>query len=228
MRKPSSIVASCIRLVRNVYLDFKYGGFLGGTRKTRYSLLGVEDTASTDYAALAFIFTGNTIKESDVLVDIGCGKGRVINWWLSRGFPNQIVGIELDDTVARRTKWRLRRHRNVEIICGDALAHLPVNGTIFYLYNPFKEPWVAAMKRQLELLFSTKAGISVFYYNCVYVDIFKNDPIWVVEEIVLDQRFHRLAVIRMKIENSDQDPASRPSSGVGASQFRASSPRSKA
>jgi len=223
-----SLVASCIRLVRNVCLDFRYGGFLGGTSKTPYSHLGVEDTASTDYAVLPFIFTRDTIQESDVLVDIGCGKGRVINWWLSRGFANQIVGMELDQTIARKTKWRLRRYTNVKIICGDALVHLPKNGTIFYLYNPFKEPWVVGLKQRLELLFAKRGGITVFYYNCVYSEVFKNDPNWIVEEIVLDQRFHRLAVIRMQIENSDRNPASDSASGLGAGHFRASFLRSKA
>ena len=188
--------------MRNVSLDFRYGGFLGGTRKTPYAHLGVEDTASTDYAALPLIFPKDCIRKSDVLVDIGCGKGRVINWWLSRRFMNQIVGIEMDETIARKTQRRLRRCKNVTIICGDALAHLPENGSIFYLYNPFKEPWVAALKSQLELRFAKRGGITVFYYNCMYVDIFKNDPNWIVEESVLGQRFHRLAVIRMQIENS--------------------------
>jgi len=227
MSKFRSVVTNCVRLMRNVCLDFKYGGFLGGTRKTRYSHLGVEDTASTDYGVLPLIFTTDTIQQSDVLVDIGCGKGRVINWWLSRGFANQIVGIELDETIARGTQWRLRRYKNVKIIWGDALVHLPENGTIFYLYNPFKEPWVLGLKHRLELLFAKRGGITVFYYNCVYSEVFKNDPSWLVEEIVLDQRFHRLAVIRMQVENLDRDPALGSSSGMGAGHIRASSLRRK-
>ena len=34
---------------------------------------------------------GTAIKSSDVLVDVGCGRGRVINWWLSLGLGNKIV-----------------------------------------------------------------------------------------------------------------------------------------
>jgi hypothetical protein len=205
-----SVVARCVRLVRNACLDLRYGRFLGGTTKTPYAHLGVEDTASTDYAVLPFIFTKDIVQESDVLVDIGCGKGRVINWWLSRGLANRLVGIELDEAVAQKTKRRLRRYTNVEIICGDALARLPEDGTLFYLFNPFTEPWVLRLKEQLELLFAKRRGITVFYYNCVFGHVFRNDPHWVVEEITLNRPFHRLAVIRMQKQSSGQRPAPSP------------------
>lgn len=208
VQKLESLLFASRRLFRNACVDLRYGAFLGGTRKTPYAHLGLEDTASTDYAVLPFVFTQDMVGKSDVLVDIGCGKGRVINWWLSRGFLNQIVGIELDETIARKTKWRLRRYENVKIICGDAVAHLPENGTIFYLYNPFKAPWVAALKRHIETTFATR-GITVFYYNCLYINIFKNDPNWTVEEIILDRRFHPLAVMRMQIKNSGGYPVAR-------------------
>ncbi len=86
----------------------RYGAFLGGTVKTPYADLGIHDSASTDYGALPQIFE-NAISPSDVLVDIGCGKGRVINWWLSRGYTNRMVGLEIDSEVARQTADRLRK-----------------------------------------------------------------------------------------------------------------------
>src|SRR5215469_3193350 len=161
-----------IRLLRNLLLDLRYGRFLGGTRKSPYAHLGIVDTANTGYEALPLIFR-DSIKQSDVLVDIGCGKGRVINWWLSRGLHNSIIGIELDETVAKATQRRLRRYTNVKIISGDAIANLPENGTIFYLFNPFDEPWVAALKDRLAMIFALGGNRTVFYYNCVHVNVFK-------------------------------------------------------
>ncbi len=197
----TSLVSGGKRLLRNVFLDFRYGAFLGGARKTRYAHLGIADTASTDYAAFPFIF-GDAIQNFDVLVDIGCGKGRVINWWLNRGLRNEMIGIELDETIAKKTRRRLQRYKNVKIICGDALDHLPENGTLFYLYNPFNKPWVAALKARLEVLFTHRAARMIFYYNCVHVDVFKNDPNWIVEETELAQPFHRLAVVRRRTDNA--------------------------
>jgi len=196
MKMLASAFSSGKRLLRNILLDLRYGAFLGGTRKTAYAHLGIQDTASTDYAALPLIFRDG-IKEWDVLVDIGCGKGRVINWWLSRGFRNSIVGIELDETVAQATQRRLRRYRNVKIVCGDAISSLPANGTIFYLYNPFDKPWVEALRDRLAGIFA-QGGKTLFYYNCVHASAFEEDPGWSVEQVLLDasRRFHPLAVIR--------------------------------
>jgi hypothetical protein len=207
MKRLSSYFRMCRRLIGNVWLDLRYGGFVGGTFQTPYAHLGVEDTANTDYAALPFIFTPDAVRHSDVLVDIGCGKGRVVNWWLSQGYTNQIVGIEIDERIAWKTKHRLRRHKNVTIICGNALANLPRNGTIFYLFNPFKASWVAALKVQLESLFATTSKPTIFYYNCVHIDIFRNDSGWDVEEITLPVPFHRCARMKMKPTVSVERPS---------------------
>lgn len=183
------------RLVHNALLDLRYGAFLGGTRKTPYSNLGIADTANTDYAALPWIFQG-IVQPTDVLVDIGCGKGRVINWWLDQGLRNQIVGIEIDETVARKTQRRLRRYGNVQIVIGDALSFLPEHGTLFYLYNPFDEKWLDALKHRLLPLFFQERPKILLYYNCVHVQIFKDDPQWNVEEVKLPAPFHPLARIK--------------------------------
>ncbi len=196
-RKLESLLTGCRRLFRNACIDLKYGGFLGGTVKSPYLHLGIKDTANTDYSALPLIFK-DRVQKSDVLVDIGCGKGRVINWWLHHHFENQIIGIELDRAVARRTQRRLAKYKNVRIIWGDALCHLPWNATILYLYNPFTAPWVAKLKGQLNV-FATMNGITLFYYNCVHVDVFRHDPNWIVEIDDLGSDFHPLAIMRTRM-----------------------------
>jgi hypothetical protein len=59
----------------------RYGRPLGGTIKTRFAHLGAYDTANADYKDLAKLF-------AHLLVDVGCGKGRAINWFLSE-YPSQ-------------------------------------------------------------------------------------------------------------------------------------------
>lgn len=200
MRKLASKSA---RFVRNLLLDIRYGAFLGGTRKSPYAHLGVQDTANTDYGVLPLIFR-DVIQDSDVLVDIGSGKGRVINWWLSRGLRNSIFGIELDKRVASAAQRRLRRYTNVKIICGDAISKLPANGTIFYIYNPFSRPWVTALKDALAPIFARGGSRILFYYNCIHVCAFKEDPAWKVEERCFrDSNFHPLAVITMRNVGAD-------------------------
>jgi hypothetical protein len=71
-----------IRAADNFFLDLQYSGrFLGGTMESRYASSGAIATQSTDYLALSYIFDNLVqVQESDVLVDVGCGKGRVIFW----------------------------------------------------------------------------------------------------------------------------------------------------
>lgn len=187
------------RLFRNACLDLRYGAFLGGTRKTPYSHLGIEDTANTDYGVLPLIFNGR-IHDSDVLVDVGCGKGRVINWWLSQGLRNRIIGIEIDGAVARVTQKRLEGFRNVEIVTGDVIQHLPMEGTLFYLFNPFKAVVVEAFKNRMEQMFPGRRDITILYYNCVHKEIFGLDLNWSVHTVELrgSLNAHPLAVIQWR------------------------------
>ena len=93
-------------LIGNLLLDLKYGGFVGGVKRTPFSDAGTSDTANTDYAALPFLFE-DIIEPEDILVDIGCGKGREVNWWLDNYPSNSICGIELDSEIAGATASRL-------------------------------------------------------------------------------------------------------------------------
>lgn len=193
-QKLESLLFDGRRLFHNARLDLKYGAFLGGTIKSSSAHLGIHDVANSDYAVLPLIFK-DRVRE-------GCGKGRVINWWLSCGLPNQIIGIELDEAVARRTQRRLRRYENVRIICGDALNQLPENATVLYLYNPFTAPWVAKLKDRLKVVYAATHKITLLYYNCIFVEIFANDLNWTVEMINLGAHFHPLAVVRFRNESS--------------------------
>jgi SAM-dependent methyltransferase len=164
----------------NLAYDLRFGEILRGDVETRFSELGAEDTSNISYYALSLLFRGETIAEDDVLVDVGCGKGRVINWWLSRRLPNQIVGLELDPDVAARTRDRLRGYRNVTIVSGDGIENLPCDGSLFFLFNPFRKSVVNRLRKQI-LQLPHRNKIRIFYYNCVHADVFENDPRFAVE-----------------------------------------------
>jgi SAM-dependent methyltransferase len=190
-----------IRIARNALIDIRHGRLLSGRIRTQYADLGAEDTVNTDYMALTYIFE-NRIKPTDVLVDVGCGKGRVIQWWLSRGYRNRIIGLELDEDIANKTRQRLRRYNNVSIVAGDAIKNLPADGTLFYLYNPFAAHIVAAFKERLMSIRGLCGKITIIYYECKHVEVFRNDPQWTVEVGDVGGPspvpFSKLAVITMK------------------------------
>jgi len=175
-----------LELLRNYLFDRQFGSSCGGAYPTRFADTGARGTSSVDYCQLPKLFherNGVMIRDTDVLVDVGCGKGRVINWWLRRGLHNKMIGIELDDRFAAPTAERLRQFPNVSIVCGNALENIPPDGTLFFLFNPFTAPIVAAFKDRVIEVCGEAADVTIVYSLCAHAEVFRNDPRWVVTSV---------------------------------------------
>ncbi|MDF2537805.1 MAG: GCN5-related N-acetyltransferase [Herbinix sp.] len=192
----------------NVLLDLHYSRrLLKGNQKTAYKVLGANDVYHTKYCAMPLIFHFVQITDKDVLVDVGCGKGRVINYLLSRKLRNKIYGLELDPLVANQTKKQFARWKNVTILSGDAISNLPSEGTIFYFYNPFTEEKVKLFEETLSQKYKNRK-ITVIYYNPKSIHAFQNGK-WKIKYINFEQtlgikrwgrinKYHDLAIIKLK------------------------------
>jgi SAM-dependent methyltransferase len=186
---------------RNLAMDLRYGGSLAGTEPA--SSAGTAPVTNSQYSVLPHIFAGR-IGPHDVLVDVGCGKGRVINWWLSQGLRNRMVGIELDPEVASAAASRLRRFANVSIVNEDATVWLPDDATLAYMYSPFNAATMARFKEHVAERFAGK-DITLLYWNPQFVDAFFDDPRFSTHMVdlrsVLDPRIQgthrRFAVVRL-------------------------------
>ena len=189
-----SLFHSCLRLARNVMLDLRYGGiFLGGIIKTRYGHLGAHNTVNTDYGVMPYLFRSVEVAESDVLVDVGCGKGRIVNWWLAQGLKNKIIGVEIDPVVASQTKRRLIKYKNVQIVAGNILDVLPPEGTICYLYNPFSQDVIRGFKDSLAKHGARNVRLIYYFsafHDSVLAEVFRNDPRWTIRPISLPSSLH--------------------------------------
>lgn len=179
----------------NALLDLRFGGLLRGGKETLHAHLGAYATNNSSYGTVQALFCGR-VKPTDVLVDVGCGKGRVINAWLAEGYTNQMIGIELDAGVAGKTRARLRRYSNVSILTGDIIANFPSDGTLFYLFNPFDAKVMSRFKDTLKECISRRATgeACVLYYNCRHVEVFARDEACKIEYGSLE---HPYAIIRV-------------------------------
>lgn len=121
---------------------------------------------------------------SDVLVDVGCGTGRVLNYWLSQKYRNRIFGLEMLEKVADATRSRLKAYDNVTIVTGNAIDHLPPEGTLYFLFNPFDEDILSSFQEQL-LKIATQP-VRIIYYAPVHLNIFVDNPRWTVEQHSID------------------------------------------
>jgi len=185
--------------VRNLVLDRKYGGSCGGRIHTRFPESGAHTTVSTDYYELAKVFgpDGVVVRPDDVLADVGCGKGRVLNYWLHSGLKNRLYGLELDPEFAGLTARRLAKFENVTILTGDAIANLPDDVSLLFLYNPFERDVLERLKNRLREKYAHRLHtIRIVYYGSQFVEVFLQDPDWTVRMLDHLPLFCRTAVIR--------------------------------
>jgi len=185
-------------MVRSALRDLRYGRPLGGTVRSRYAHLGAFHATNSPYEDLDRVFAGVDVGPDDVVVDVGCGKGRSLNWLLGRFPRNRIVGVELDPELCAQTARRLRRHTNVLVVCGDATELIPPEGTVFYLFNPFDAEVTARFARAL---LARGRPARIVYYNAKFLDAFA-DPRFTVRELTDWRLAHRSAHVTL-------DPAAR-------------------
>lgn len=176
--------------------DLRFGGLLNGVAPGKFREMGAYPISSTPYHILPIIFDG-VVNANDVLVDVGCGKGRVINWWLSQYPSNQVYGLEIDPDVAARTGRRLRRYSNVTVLAGDVCDIVPVEGTIFFMFNPFDE---RVMRRFIDTLLSfptSEQPRRIIYYFCLHKQLFADHPRFRVTNLSVPEGFHPTALIEI-------------------------------
>lgn len=184
--------------LRNYLFDRRYGGWLGGTFRSSYGRLGMYGTSSADYSMLPKLFNeanGTAIRADDVLVDIGCGRGRVINWWLSLGLGNRIVGIELEERWALEAQQRLAPHPNVTILHANVLEAIPADGTLFYLFNPFGAGVMHEFKERLLTVLGPERDFRLIYHFALHRHVFDGDARLRVEPM-RTKTFHPSVVVR--------------------------------
>ncbi|MDB2419134.1 class I SAM-dependent methyltransferase [Amylibacter sp.] len=114
-----------------------------------------------------------SIKEPDLkLVDVGCGKGKVLCIW-GKMFPQsrQVIGVEYSKELYEICVANLNKIgvSNIRVFCSDALDEqidLENDFTIFYLFNPFDR---SIIEQFIARLNNIKAII--IYNNPVHSDI---------------------------------------------------------
>src|SRR5438105_5707601 len=181
--KVRTVIRRLPKIIRNAIRDLRFGKPLGGTIKSRYAHLGAHDVGNADYDDLAILFREADIRPDDVIVDVGAGKGRAINWFLRAHPGNRIIGIELDPAICGDTAKRLARFSQVEIVCGDAVALLPAQGTLFYLFNPFDESVMERFRDRLAEVRPGRSRTRIVYYNYKALHLFESDPRFSVRRI---------------------------------------------
>ena len=98
---------------------------------------GATGSQSTHYCVLEKVYEGAEFSPSDRLIDVGCGKGRVLAFLLSRKFPGQLYGVELTEEVAEFCRKWTEKYDNVTVYSGNAFDLDYNDYTVLNLCRPF-------------------------------------------------------------------------------------------
>ncbi len=117
---------------------------------------GFEDKRGNQYqpssiSTLRRALSRYTIRETDALIDIGCGKGKVM--CVCARYPfRRIRGLELSPALAEIARRNIRTLglRQCEVAVGDAACYTDYDDfTFFYMFNPFPEEVFRAAIRNI-------------------------------------------------------------------------------
>ena len=122
----------------------------------------------TPYGVLERLANSGLIRKKDVVLDYGCGKGRV-DFFLSYQTKAHTIGIEYDERIYRgaidnqknavskaRTVFELRRAEEYKV---------PLEVNKFYFFNPFSvELLRKVMARIIESYYENPRELFLFFY----------------------------------------------------------------
>ena len=163
--------------VANLAFERRYGANTAGLIEP--DELGIELEGAYRYEPSGWLtlpaaLTRREAGREDVLVDLGCGMGRVVLQAARRYRLKRVVGVELSPELAelaRRNVARQRRLRthDVEIVQADAASwSLPEDATIVYMHNPFLgDLFGRVLERLVEHVDRSGRPLELIYLNPV-------------------------------------------------------------
>jgi SAM-dependent methyltransferase len=182
-----NVVGRVARKLRSALADLRHGGYTGGIHATRYGHLGATHTVSTKHSLIPYLL-GPVLQPGDVFVDIGCGRGRVLNWVLDDGRAAHVFGLEIEKRFAAEVALRHRDHDNVTVVAGDALGALPDAATLLYMWNPFDGSVMQRCKERIIEKYAALGSlprIRVVYHHALFIDVWREDSRCAVRRIEL-------------------------------------------
>ena len=122
----------------------------------------------TPYCVLERLANSGLIGKRDVVLDYGCGKGRV-DFFLAYHTKANTLGIEYDERIyqgARENSKTAVSGARTEFVAARAEDYeVPANVNRFYFFNPFSEELLRkVMARILESYYEKPREVFFFFY----------------------------------------------------------------
>ena len=86
---------------------------------TRHAGAGAHDPTATPYRVLEELLGDLGLTEGSHLLDVGCGAGRVLAYFVGAALPGRVTGVELDRALATEAAAWSARYPNGARGCGQ-------------------------------------------------------------------------------------------------------------
>jgi SAM-dependent methyltransferase len=182
--------------IQSAMSDFRLGISTRG-------IYGVETPATARYMTLPYATISAILKKlsltsSDALLDIGCGKGRML--CCAALLPlRKVIGIEYSSelcSIAEQNASRLRGIKTPITIVNVRAQDFEYNDAdVFYCYNPFGPPIFDEVLQRIAIALEGRSKpIRFIYANPLHEQLLKSCP-WLEQYDELHpDRNHRVAV----------------------------------
>lgn len=144
----------------------------------------------TPYEVLQRLVESDYLTKENILIDYGCGKGRV-GFFLNQRIECRTIGVEYDERmykIARQNQESFAgKGNNCSFVCENAETYKIEDADAFYFFNPFS---VETLERVLYQIMDSYYGnprsmLLFFYYpNDEYLSfLMTRDELMFVDEI---------------------------------------------
>lgn len=154
----------------------------------------------TDYDALNKLCEEYKFKESDSVIDFGCGKGR-LNFYLSHFYSCRVTGIEMNQYFYKQAlnnkKSYLEKHKTdedkINFYCTLAEKYeIQSIDNKFYFFNPFSlEIFMKVIDNILGSVYENKREVEIilFYPSDDYIFFLENYTFFMQKEEIRLENF---------------------------------------
>ena len=155
------------------------------------------------------------MNEDDVVVDYGCGKGR-ISFFINDQIGCKVIGIDHSERLLEMANRNLERYGgdgNIVFIHSKAEEFIPDEANRFYFFNPFSTKIFRQVLRRIEESYKRKPReiLVFFYYSTIEYKLYlPTEPrlelvksLEFSEEQINDTSSAKLSVFRFHLPKND-------------------------
>ncbi len=148
---------------------------LNWDRKLNIQTTGRDDSAAdayhhpyepTPYTVLERLAESGYIDRDNVVVDYGCGKGRV-GFFLHHALGCKTIGLEYDERIFLQAVQNSTSYADSQVtfLCQNAAEYEPASADCFYFFNPFSvEILRSVLAKILESYYENPRTMRLFFY----------------------------------------------------------------